>query len=214
MNRLSDDVLGLVSGCLARLVFQLLDEVGGLAAGLRFKLTSKGLFSFVDGHPSQALQLPLLCGHELRIAAPLSGESGLLRGDSLLSRPELDRRSFCGGELRRECARLFGELCLGRGELFPTCLGLRLGCAQEVVSLLLGGQNDFFLPGFGVSLAIPKQATSVLGGLCEGAGGLFLRGEPCQDESQPSREPYNDDSEVGSDLAHERALDETRGDRA
>ncbi len=55
LNRLSDDVLGLIGRGLARFVLESLDQVGRVAARVGLELTEQHLFGFVGRHARDAL---------------------------------------------------------------------------------------------------------------------------------------------------------------
>ena len=95
LDGVGDDLLRADGGGLARLGFEALDEVGGVAAGVGFDLLQEELAGLVGGEAGHALQLALPLGDQLVGAGPARPRRPLRagRGSVTFARSSCSTRS-------------------------------------------------------------------------------------------------------------------------
>ena len=131
LDRLCDDVLRLVGGCLARFVLQPLDQVGGIAPRVRFELSDKQVLCLVGGHAGDALELglgllgQLLATRLLRLGRRFALENGIFASPELPRCPIHSRAAF------GECTLAVVQLAFERSQLLAALARMILGLVPE-----------------------------------------------------------------------------------
>ena len=158
LDGVGNDLLRARRGGLARLGFEPLDQVGGVAPGVSFDLLQQQLARFVGAQPGDALQLALPIGDELFGARGGRGGALLVGGERLFARAEILFDPVGCGEAIGERARLVGEPLLEADDLLAALARLLLGFGGQLVRLFARFERRFLAKRFGVALGLLERA--------------------------------------------------------
>ena len=191
LNRLGDVLLGAVDRGLARFGVEPLQQVRRIVTRLALDLPDQQLLRLVGGQSGDALELVLLLRDQLlRIWLPRprpsshAGCSAWSRAASSFSSRSMAPWRSAAADSRRNsvCSSVDGLLAIGAR------LTLRLH--QDVVRLLLGFEQRFFLGRFGVAFGVPGETLRLLFGAADGVGGDALAvGDPDGEHRRRPRSP-------------------------
>ena len=186
LDRLCDDVLRLVGGCLARFVLQPLDQVGGIAPRVRFELSDKQVLCLVGGHAGDALELglgllgQLLATRLLRLGRRFALENGIFASPELPRCPIHSRAAF------GECTLAVVQLAFERSQLLAALARMILGLVPEVLSLLACREFRFLASGADFTFGVPQQVLRFVASAAHRLGGdPSACGKPQDEDDQP-----------------------------
>ena len=188
LDRFGDVVLGAVGRRFARFGVEALQQVRGVVARVAFDLLEQQLLGLVGGQAGDAFELVLLLRDE-----PLVLGGGGRRRPFALGQAALARRAAPSRAARRRSgarpaamSRRRQRLLERRGGL-ADLRGLPLGLDQQLVGLLLGVEERFLLPAFGVALGVLERPQRLLFGAADGFGGDALAVRDPDGEDQTPR---------------------------
>ena len=171
LNGLGDVVLRAVHRRFARFGVEALQQVGRFVAGLIFDLLDQEFLGFVRRQARDALELVLLTRHQIFVFLGGGGHRRLAAGHGTIARGHFLLDAVDHGLAIVEQRLALGQRLLERNGLLTLLAGVLLGRDDELVRLLLGGEERLFLERLGVAFGLLGEARSLLFGAADGVGG-------------------------------------------
>ena len=170
LNRFGDVLLGLVDRRLARFGIEPLEEIGGVVPRLALHLLQQQLLGFVGGEAGDALELTLLRRDELLVLGRRRRRRFLPLADGAVARVQLLLEPLDGALPLADHRFAPRQRLLERRRLLPLLTRLLLGVHQDLVRLLFGFEQRFFLVRLGVALRVLDDPERLLFGAADGFG--------------------------------------------